>query len=56
MVTTEKFEKAMYSLSLKDIMRAINRANNNYDRELWQAIYQHVTEYDSIKKCVRIPL
>lgn len=56
MVTIKKFEKAMYSLSLKDITRTINRANNSYDRELWQAMYQRVTEYDSIKKCVRIPL
>lgn len=56
MVTTKKLEKAIYSLSLRDIARAINRANNNYDRELWQAMYQRVAEYDSIKKCVRIPL
>ena len=56
MVTIENFEKAMYSLSLRDIARTINHANNNYDYKFWQAIYQHVTEYDSNKKCVRITL
>lgn len=41
MVTIKKLEilkNTIYSLSLRDIARTINSANNNYDYKFWQAV------------------